>query len=126
MRKTQALQAFWSKFGIPAYQESSVPDGKDRPQFPYITYQNAAGFIEDQLALSASVWYRQDSWAGAEEKAAEIAEYIGFGGVLMPFDGGTLWINRGTPFSQSAPADPFDALIRRKILNITAEFITAV
>ena len=124
MKKTQALHSFWAGFGIPAYQESSVPDGKSTPTFPYITYQNAADFFGNKLALSASVWDRDSSWGVAEEKTAEISEKITSGGVLIPYDGGVLWITRGSPFSQSAPTDPSDDMIKRKLINITAEFIS--
>ena len=42
----------------------------------------------------------------------------------MPVDGGVLWLKRGTPFAQSM-GDETDDLIKRKYLNITAEFLTA-
>lgn len=35
MNKAQAIQAFWESFGVPAYEESTVPDDA---VMPYITY----------------------------------------------------------------------------------------
>ena len=35
MNKEQAIHFFWSQFGLPAYDENSVPDDA---QMPYITY----------------------------------------------------------------------------------------
>ena len=121
MTKTQVLHSFWSSFNIPAYQESSVPDGAE---FPYITYQEAAGSFGDTLLLRASVWYRSSSWKDATEKTEEINQRISYGGYNIPYTGGTLWIRRGAPFSQSAPTDPADDMIKRKLINITAEYIS--
>jgi hypothetical protein len=58
------------------------------------------------------------------EAAEEIAAAIGRGGVLLDCDSGKIWLKRGSPFAQSM-GDPEDAMIKRKYLNITAEFLTA-
>jgi hypothetical protein len=46
------------------------------------------------------------------------------GGKTLPCDGGAIWIKRGSPFSQNM-GDPNDDLVKRKYINITAEFFTA-
>ena len=63
--------------------------------------------------------------AEANAKAEEIGKHIGRGGRLIPCSGGAIWLKRGSPFAQSM-GDNADDMIRRKYLNITAEFITAV
>lgn len=121
MTKASALYNFWSGFGLTAYEENTVPtDAK----FPYITYQVVTDSFGAEIALTASVWYRGTSWVEANAKAEEISRTISRGGKTITVDGGVLWLKRGTPFSQSM-GDETDDLIKRKYLNITAEFLTA-
>lgn len=125
MTKAAALYKFYSSFGIPAYEENSVPTGADKPEYPYITYSVAtSAFGDGEVALTASVWYRSSSWVEANAKAEEISAGIGRGGKIINCDGGAIWLKRGTPFSQSM-GDPDDDMIKRKYLNITAEYLTA-
>lgn len=124
MTKAAALFNFWSSFGLSAYEENSVPTGDDAPEFPYITYSVSTGSLGAEIALSASVWYRSPSWIEANEKAQEISKFIGLGGAVAPCDGGVIWLKRGSPFAQSM-SDESDSLIKRKYLNVTAEFLTA-
>ena len=118
MDKAQALQGFWNQF-LPAYDEGTVPDGA---VLPYITYAASFGAWEDYIAMTASVWYHSTSWAGIEAKVQEINDYIGLSGRLVPYDGGAMWIQRATPFAQRM-TDP-DDMIRRYVLQITAEYLT--
>lgn len=121
MTKASALYNFWSGFGLTAYEENTVPtDAK----FPYITYQVVTDSFGSEVALTASVWYRGTSWVEANAKTEEISRAISRGGKTIPVDGGVLWLKRGTPFAQSM-GDETDDLIKRKYLNITAEFLTA-
>ena len=124
MTKEAALYNFWSMFGLPAYEENSVPTGEDGAEFPYITYQSVTDSFGNDVALTGSVWYRSTSWKEANAKAQEINDKISRGGVTMACDGGIIWIRRGVPFAQSM-GDESDDLIKRKYLNITAEFMTA-
>ena len=124
MTKEAALHNFWSTFDLPAYEENAVPTGKDGAKFPYITYQVVTDSFGAEVALTASVWYYGTSWVEANAKAEEISRYISRGGKTIPVDGGALWLKRGTPFSQSM-GDETDDLIKRKYLNITAEYLTA-
>lgn len=122
--KEQTLQTLWSSFGLTAYDESTVPTGKNAPAFPYITYSVAVDSIGNSVPLTASLWYRSSSWKAATEKSEQIGADIGLGGKLLHYDGGALWIKRGTPFAQRM-ADDSDDMIRRVYLNIEAEFISA-
>ena len=124
MTKEAALYNFWASFGLPAYDESSVPTGDNAPPFPYITYQVSTSYFENPVILSASVWYRSTSWVDANAKAQEIGSKISRGGILLRCEGGAVWISRGSPFAQSM-GDSSDPEIKRKYLNITAKFITA-
>ena len=123
MTKEAALYNFWSMFGIPAYEENSVPSGEDGAEFPYITYQVVADSFGNDVAMAGSVWYRSTSWKEANAKAQEISNVLSSGGVTLACDGGIIWLRRGVPFAQSM-GDDSDDLIKRKYINITAEFIT--
>ena len=124
MTKEAALYNFWSMFGLPAYEENAVPSGEDGAEFPYITYQVVTDSFGNDVALSGSVWYRSTSWKEANAKAQEISNRLSRGGVTISCDNGIIWLMRGMPFSQSM-GDESDNLIKRKYLNLTAEFITA-
>ena len=123
MDKFQALQSFWESFGIPAYDENTVPTGDDAPAFPYITYDAVVSNLGTPVAMSASIWYYGTSWAQITAKMAEIQSAIGRGGKMLRIDDGAIWIVQGAPFAQRM-ADSND-MVRRIFINITAEYITA-
>ena len=124
MTKAAAIYKFWNSFGLTAYEENTVPTGDDAPEFPYITYQLVTDSFGNEVAMSASIWYRDSSWISANAKAEQISNAIGRKGAVLDCDGGKVWIKRGTPFAQNM-SDESDSLIKRKYINITAEFITA-
>lgn len=119
MNVSQVLQAFWSDFGLPAYDENTVPDNTG---FPYITYENGDDYFGTTLARNASIWYRSPSWVEITEKEQQIADFIGRGGRQLSVDGGAIWLKRGTPWAQRM-AEPSDRMVRRIVLNIEIEFI---
>ena len=121
MTKAAAMYQFWSSFGLTAYEENTVPDDA---AFPYITYQLVTDSFDRETQLSASLWYRSESWTGINAKTEEISQKISRGGKILSCDGGAIWLKRGQPFSQNM-GDESDNLIKRKYLNITAEFMTA-
>lgn len=121
MTKAAAIYNFWNSFDIPAYEENSVPEDA---KFPYITYQLVTDSLGNDVQLAASIWYRGSSWVEVNAKAEEISQTIGRCGVFLNCDGGKIWLKRGTPFAQNM-GDDTDNLIKRKYLNITAEFLTA-
>lgn len=123
MDEFQALQKFWSSFGLEAYDENTVPTGDNKPDLPYITYQAATSDFNHPISLNASLWYYGSSWSQITTKLSEIQSYIGRGGVTLLIDNGAIWIKKGTPFAQRM-SDP-DDMIRRIYINIEAEFITA-
>ena len=121
--KTQALYNFFSGFSLPAYEENTVPSGANAPELPYITYATATSGFDDNVQISASLWYKGFSWADVDRKAAEINAALAHGGKMIPYTGGALWIRRGNPFAQHMADD--DDTIRRIYLNLTAEFLSA-
>lgn len=122
MDKAQALQSFWSGFGLPAYDQRSVPADA---VMPYITYNVSTGAIGDTILLDASLWYRSTSWEDITKKADEIAEAVGeCGHIIVPFDNGNLMIVQGTPFAQRM-SDDTDRGVRRLYINLVAEFLSA-
>ena len=123
MNKYQALHSFWSSFGLPAYDESTVPTGEDRPALPYITYNVVVSDFYRPSYLYASIWYYGTSWAAITAKLEEVTNAISMGGKIIPVDGGALWIKKGFPYAQRVTDD--NDMIKRIYINIEAEFITA-
>lgn len=121
MDKAQAIDYFWNGFGLPAYDESTVPGNAGMPR---ITYNVATGDLFDTVSLYASIWYRSTSWWAITQKAKEIERRLGeYGGEVISLDEGKLWIVKGSPFMQRM-SDPDDS-IRRIYINVIAEFLTA-
>ena len=122
MDKSQAIHNFWSSFGLPAYDENTVPDDA---VMPYITYNVPIGGIGDLIVLNARLWYHSTSWQAISKKADEIAAYIGSEGhKTIKLDNGYVWLVEGNPFSQRM-SDDSDAMIRSIYLNVNAEYLTA-
>ena len=115
----QAIYNFWCGFGLPVYDEDTVPD---TAQLPYITYEAINDFLGAEYVVTTSVWYRSTSWAEVTAKEQEIAERIGRGGIMLPCDGGGIWIKRGTPWAQRI-IEPEDRDIRRIALNCELDFV---
>ena len=121
MTKAAAIYQFWNGFGLTAYEENSVPDDA---AFPYITYQLVTDSFDREVPVTASLWYRSESWTAINAKTEEISQKISRGGKIIHCDNGAIWLKRGQPFSHNM-RDESDDLIKRKYLNITAEFMTA-
>lgn len=117
----ETLQSFFSGFGIPAYPHTAVPD---LAETPYLTYTAITGAWFDQAGIVVNLWYRTESEAIPNAKAAQIGAALGSGGVMLPCDGGGIWLRCGSPFCQSL-ADADDNTIKRRYINVTVEFVTA-
>lgn len=119
MNKIQNLHSFWSGFGLKAYDENAVPDNA---ALPYITYEVVSDSFSHTLATTASIWYRDSSWAAITLKEQQISDFITRGGRMIAFDNGAMWIQKGTPWAQRM-GDESDEMIRRIVLNIELEFM---
>lgn len=121
MTPEAAIYGFMSGFGIPAYAATSVPDDAE---FPYITYELAVDdFWGGDTALPMSIWYRGDSEAEPNAKAREVSKALA-GCKCLPCDGGGIILKKGSPFCQNM-ADGGDSAVKRRYINLTAEFITS-
>ena len=120
MTKAAAIYQFWSGFGLTAYEENTVPEDA---AFPYVTYQLVTDSFDREVAATASLWYRGESWTAINAKTEEISKKIGASGKKIAVDDGGIWIKRGQPFAQNM-GDESDDLIKRKYINISIVFIT--
>ncbi len=118
MTKGEAIQTFFSGFGLPAYEETTVPDGAI---LPYITYEGTVEGWGESVSLSASLWYEADaSLADVNAKCGEIGRVVGPSGLLLDCDEGKIWLSRGTPFVFSVKS----AGARHKGINLRAAYLT--
>lgn len=120
MTKGAALYQFFNRF-LPAYPTTSVPEDVI---FPYLTYESVSdAWGGGEVNLTVNLWFYTESEAIPNAKANEISAAIGYGGILLPCDGGTIWLKRGSPWCQPL-RDDTDDNIKRRYLNITAEYNT--
>ena len=76
MNKQQAYSAFWSGFGVLAFEENSVPtddvinamikSGLATSKYPYITYQVLLDDLDHPVFPTASIYDRSSSWERAD------------------------------------------------------------
>lgn len=120
MTKAAALHAWFSQF-LTAYPASNVPDDA---VFPWLTYELSTGALDSgEIGLTVNLWYYTESEAVPNAKAQEISVAIGYGGTVLPCDGGFIWLKRGSPWCQNI-AEESDTNIKRRYLNITVEYLT--
>ena len=121
MTKEQAFHSFFNSFDIVGYRITSVPDDV---VFPYLTYDApVSSFEEEQTSITLNLYYYTDSEAEPDAKAEEIRKAIGMGGKLLNCDGGMIWLKWGSPWCLSL-VDDTNANIKRRYINITAEYLT--
>lgn len=121
MTKEQALHQFFNQFDITGYRNTSVPDDVI---FPFLTYDTPiSSWEEDPVSITLNLYFYTDSEADPDAKAEEIRQAIGMGGVLLNCDGGAIWLKWGVPWCQSL-VDETNRNIKRRYINITAEYLT--
>ena len=120
MTKQAALQFFFSGFGMPAYPANNVPEDTI---FPWLTYEAPTGFFGDEASSQVNIWYHTESEAIPNAKAEEIGKAIGQSGICLSCDDGWIWIKRGSPWCTPLN-DETDQNIKRRMLNITLEYLT--
>lgn len=120
MTKNKALYAWFNEF-MPFYRASAVPSDV---KFPYGTYEYIdSAFDLGEVGLTVNLWFRTESEAIPDEMAQEMSKKIGYGGVTIPCDEGYIWLKRGSPWCQSLTYEE-DPAIKRRYINITAEYLT--
>ena len=135
MNKWQAQQEFWSGFGLPAYDELTVPDEiwdeelqkMVKLEMPYLTYEAVSGNLDAQSIVTANLWYRSNSWAEISQKADAIASAIyNDPRSAIPIDGGYMKVRLpdGTMHSDRMD-EPNDKQVRRIRFTVELEFLTA-
>ena len=121
MTKNKALYAWFNEGEIPFYRASSVPNDV---VMPYGTYEYIdSAFDLGEVGLTVNLFFRTESEAVPDEKVQELSKRIGDGGVIIPCDEGYIWLKRGSPFGQSLTYKN-DPAIKRRYINITAEYLT--
>ena len=117
--KYKALHEFYNSFGIPAYEENSVPD---TAKLPYIAYEAITSqFDSDNIALTCSVYYKSNSLTQINAFTEAFSEALR-GGRKLLCDTGYIVLYRGEPFAQNRPTD--DKTIKAKYLMLLADYIT--
>ena len=120
MTKGAALQAFFSHF-MDAYAASAVPEDVT---FPYLTYELITSAWDcGEVGLTVNLWFYTTSEEVPNAMAQELSDAIGYGGVTLPCDGGFIWLKRGSPWCQNL-RDDTDQNIKRRYINVTAEYMT--
>lgn len=121
MTKEQALYGFFNSFNIAGHRNTHVPDDVI---FPYLTFDTPiSSFEEDPVSITLNLYFYTDSEAVPDAKAEEIRQAIGPGGKLLQCDGGMIWLKWGSPWCQSL-VDDTNPNIKRRYINITAEYLT--
>lgn len=123
MLKEQAIYNFFASFGIPAFEENSVPTGNDKPAYPYITYElRTTAFGEYDTACTFSIWDNSSSWGRLASYVRAISERIGRAGRVLPCDNGYILIYRGSPFAQAMAEQ--DTSVKRELCGINVRYYT--
>lgn len=120
MTKDKALYAWFSEL-MTAYPATAVPQDA---VFPWLTYDYADGAWDmGEVGITVNLWFYTDSEAAPNAKEQELSRKIGMGGVMIPCEGGAIWLKRGAPWCQSL-RDETDPSIKRRYINVTAEYLT--
>lgn len=133
MDKQQAYNAFWSRFGVFAFEENSVPtddvienlikNGQIKSKYPYITYQVITDDLDRPVYPVASIWDKSTSWERADKLSNLIKRDIQQNTSIIQLDEGGMFITTGTPFAQHM-SEEGDRTIRRILINLAIEFFT--
>ena len=118
MNNMQAINAFWSSFGVPAYEENSVDAEAPMPRITYDVKQDT--FYGISCSMSASIWDRSYSWARIYGIMQSIKALLGEGLIISTDEGG-LYIRPGSPYMQSIAGDNDD--IRQELINIEVKYL---
>ena len=120
MTKGAALQSFFDSI-MTSYASSAVPDDAT---LPYLTYELITSAWDGcEVGLTVNMWFRTTSEKEPNAAVDKLSKAIGLGGVQIPCDDGVIWLKRGSPWSQSL-TDETDKTMKRRYINVTAEYLT--
>ena len=120
MTKGAALQSFFDSI-MTSYAASSVPENAT---LPYLTYELiTSAWGGGEVGLTVNMWFRTTSEKEPNAAVDKLSKAIGLGGVLLHCDDGVIWLKRGSPWAQSL-TDETDKTIKRRYINVTAEYLT--
>ena len=120
MTKGAALQSFFDSI-MTSYAESAVPEDAT---LPYLTYDFIiSAWDGGEVGLTVNMWFRTASEKEPNAAVDKLSKAIGLGGVQLPCDDGVIWLKRGSPWAQSL-TDETDKTIKRRYINVTAEYLT--
>ena len=120
MTKGAALQSFFDGI-MTSYAASSVPENA---KLPYLTYDFiTSAWDGGEVGLTVNMWFRTTSEKEPNAAVDRLSKAIGLGGVQIPCDEGVIWLKRGSPWAQSL-TDETDKTIKRRYINVTAEYLT--
>ena len=120
MTKGAALQSFFDGI-MTSYAASAVPDDAT---LPYLTYDLVtSAWNGGEVGLTVNMWFRTTSEKEPNAAVDKLSKAIGLGGVFLHCDDGVIWIKRGSPWAQSL-TDETDKTIKRRYINVTAEYLT--
>ena len=120
MTKGAALQSFFDSI-MTSYAASSVPENA---ALPYLTYDFiTSAWDGGEVGLTVNMWFRTTSEKEPNAAVDKLSNAIGLGGVQLPCDDGVIWLKRGSPWAQSL-TDETDKTIKRRYINVTAEYLT--
>lgn len=120
MTKGAALQSFFDSI-MTSYASSAVPDDAT---LPYLTYELiTSAWNGGEVGLTVNMWFRTTSEKEPNAAVDKLSKAIGLGGVFLHCDDGVIWLKRGSPWSQSL-TDATDKTIKRRYINVTAEYLT--
>lgn len=120
MTKGAALQSFFDGI-MTSYAETAVPDDAT---LPYLTYDFVtSSWGNGEVNLPVNMWFRTTSEKEPNAAVERLSKAIGLGGVQLPCDDGVIWLKRGSPWAQSM-SDETDKTIKRRYINVTAEYMT--
>lgn len=126
MDKEQAFNSFWNSFDVPAYDAITTPTDDEmrkmgKEPFPRITYEVTVNEFGNPTTVYASIWDKNTGWGRITGIAHKIDSALSEGGQTVSYDGGIIWLKKGTPFQQRM-GDPDDT-IRRILVNIEIEYL---
>ena len=118
--KWSAQKVYWSSFGLPAYQENTVPDEK-RDKYPYLTFQMVNGQLGGTLTASANLYYKSTSWSAIIQEVNQMEKVVDR---QIFVEGGIMKVRKPLANFAQPASEQADKSIRRMLLTVEIEFLT--